>query len=71
VLAVNGAVVVLVIVVIVVIGWWVDVQRHPIRRCPRCKGTKRNTGSTTSLTWGTCRRCGGKGEVRRFGARGQ
>ena len=46
----SGAAVVVIIVAIVIIGWWVDVQRHPIRRCPRCKGTKRNTGSTTSLT---------------------
>lgn len=67
----SGAVVVVIIVAVVVIAWWVDVQRHPIRRCPSCKGTKRNTGNTTSLRWGTCRRCGGKGELRRPGAPGR
>jgi hypothetical protein len=51
----------------VVVIWWVGVQRHPIRRCPSCKGGKKNAGST-SERWGMCRRCGGKGEVRRFGA---
>jgi DnaJ-class molecular chaperone len=69
VLAVSGAAVVVIIVAVVVIAWWVDVRRHPIRRCPSCKGTKRNAGST-SLRWGTCRRCDGKGEVRRRGAPG-
>jgi len=49
--------------------WWFDVQRHPIRRCPRCNGSKRNAGSSQTR-WGTCGRCGGKGEVRRFGAPG-
>jgi hypothetical protein len=35
--------------------------RHPIRRCPSCNGGKKNAGSN-SQRWGTCRRCGGKGE---------
>jgi hypothetical protein len=64
---VNGAGVLVLIAIVVIGGWWFSLQRHPIRRCPSCKGSKKNAGST-SLRWGTCGRCGGKGEVRRFGA---
>jgi DnaJ-class molecular chaperone len=57
-----------VIVGIIVIGiWQLSVRRHPVRRCPSCKGSKHNAGSTDSR-WGICRRCGGKGEIRRLGA---
>jgi DnaJ-class molecular chaperone len=69
VLAVSATAVVVIVAVVVIIGWWVDVQRRPIRRCPSCNGSKKNAGSS-SLRWGTCRRCGGKGEVRRRGAPG-
>jgi hypothetical protein len=68
-IAVSGAEVVVLAAAIAVTAWWVDVQRHPIRRCPSCNGSKRNSGN--AKRWGTCRRCGGKGEVRRFGARGE
>jgi DnaJ-class molecular chaperone len=57
--------VVLLVVAVVVVGWLVDVRRRPIRRCPSCNGTKKNSSGSI---WGPCRRCGGKGEVRRFGA---
>jgi hypothetical protein len=60
--------VVVIIVVIIVAFWWSTVQRHPIRRCPSCNGSKKNSGSS-DRRWGTCGRCKGKGEVRRFGAR--
>jgi DnaJ-class molecular chaperone len=60
------SVVLLIIAAAVVVGWWATVQRHPIRKCPACKGSKKNAGSN-SERWGTCRRCGGKGEVRRLG----
>jgi len=53
---------------IAVIAWWVELQRHPIRTCPGCNGAKKNTGDRSSTRWGVCRRCGGKGYVRRFGA---
>lgn len=59
---------VLVLIAIVVLGgWWATVTYHPYRRCPSCKGSKKNSGSN-ELRWGTCGRCGGKGHVRRFGA---
>ncbi len=60
--------VVLIIGAAVVVGWWATTQRYPIRKCPSCKGSKKNAGSN-SERWGTCRRCGGKGEVRRLGSR--
>lgn len=66
-IAVSGAEVVVLAAAVAVAAWWVDVQRHPVRRCPSCNGSKRNSGN--AKRWGTCRRCGGTGEVRRFGAR--
>jgi DnaJ-class molecular chaperone len=65
----SGAGIVVIVAIVVIAGWWLDVRRHPIRRCPSCNGSKRNTSN--SQRWGTCRRCGGKGEVRRFGAPGE
>jgi hypothetical protein len=48
--------------------WWLfDVRWHPVRPCPRCSGSGRNWGSDPRA-WGICRRCGGKREVRRWGA---
>jgi hypothetical protein len=64
---VSGVGVLVLIVAAVVVFWWFDVQRHPIRRCPSCNGSKKNSGST-EMRWGICGRCSGKGEVRRFGA---
>lgn len=63
----TAGVVVLVAVVVLVL-WWVDMRVHPVRRCPWCRGSKRNVGSSTRR-WGTCPRCGGTGELRRIGAR--
>jgi hypothetical protein len=60
----------LAVLILIIVGalWWIDVLWHPIRRCPSCRGTKKNSFST-NLRWGVCGRCGGKGEVRRFGRR--
>ena len=49
-------------------GWRYSVWRWPTRRCPSCDGRGTNAGSS-ALRWGTCRRCGGRGYVRRRGAR--
>jgi DnaJ-class molecular chaperone len=57
----------LIVAVIAVGAWLVNVRLYPIRRCPSCGGSKRN--STNANRWGTCRRCSGKGEIRRFGSR--
>jgi len=57
-----------VLIALFLLGWWIrDVRRHPVRPCPSCGGSKRNAGSR-STAWGICGRCGGKGEVRRWGA---
>jgi hypothetical protein len=61
------ATVVVIIAVVVLVVWWATVARHPIRKCPSCKGSKKNAGSN-SERWGVCGRCGGKGEIRRLGA---
>jgi len=50
--------------------WWLEVHIHPVRRCPRCNGIRYGHGGTAPR-WGPCRRCGGKGFVRRFGAPGE
>ncbi len=63
----SSAAILIIIVIIVIVGWSFDVRYRPNRQCPSCKGSKKNRGST-ELRWGTCRRCGGKGEVRRWGA---
>jgi DnaJ-class molecular chaperone len=54
-------------VFVVFLGWLIDLRWHPMRRCPRCDGAKTSIGSSRER-WGTCGRCGGEGEVRRFGA---
>jgi DnaJ-class molecular chaperone len=65
---VSGTALLVIVAGVAVVAWWAELQRHPIRQCPSCKGSKKNTGSISSLRWGTCRRCGGTGETRRFGA---
>ena len=65
--AVSGTEIVVIAVAVAVTAWWIDVHRHPVRQCPSCKGSKKSGGSN-SRRWGTCRRCKGKGELRRFGA---
>lgn len=64
--AVTGAGALVLIAAVILVGWWLSVLLHPIRRCPACKGSKKNAGSN-ALRWGLCGRCGGRGEVRRFG----
>ena len=51
-------------------AWWLASRwLWPYRPCPRCQGHRgRNAGSTASR-WGKCPRCGGSGELMRFGAR--
>ena len=62
----SGTGILLLIAIIAVAIWWIELRIHPIRRCPSCGGTKRN--SSNPERWGKCRRCGGTGEIRRFGA---
>ncbi len=59
------------LILIVAAGAWIywrfDVRQHPYRPCSRCNGKRTNAGST-SRAWGLCRKCGGRGSVRRLGA---
>ena len=61
--------IVVIVALVIAAGWWVDIRVHPFRRCPKCNGKRRNPGSG-SWSWGYCRLCGGRGEVRRWGAPG-
>jgi DnaJ-class molecular chaperone len=63
----EGAGIVLLIAAVIGTAWYVDLRRHPWRKCPSCGGRKTNAGSNRER-WGTCRRCGGSGFVRRRGA---
>lgn len=63
----SGTGVIVLFAVIAVAIWWIDLRFHPIRRCPSCGGSKRN--SSNPVRWGTCRRCKGKGQVTRWGAK--
>jgi hypothetical protein len=47
--------------------WRVGLKYHPYRSCSRCNGRRTNAGSS-SRTWGLCRKCGGRGTQRRYGA---
>lgn len=57
------------------LGAWVVaylgfVAVFPLRKCPRCKGSKtRSDGAEMLRRRGTCRRCDGDGYVRRAWAR--
>lgn len=46
--------------------WYLDRRRHPLKKCPACKG---NPGKKMSrwdgTAYGACSRCGGRGEVNR------
>lgn len=63
------ALLVLLLVAVAVGAWYVDVRLRPWKPCPKCGGRKRTRGSRPRA-WGEfrCRRCGGTGKVRRFGA---
>jgi len=66
---VTVVVLLLAALVIGVAVWYVDVRLRPWKPCPRCNGRKRTRGSRPAAFGKyTCRRCGGKGEVRRVGA---
>jgi hypothetical protein len=66
--AVTGSGLLALVALVVLVGWWLSVERHPYRQCPACKGGRKNAGSSSGR-WGVCGRCGGRGNVRRFGAR--
>ena len=42
-----------------------DRARHPKKYCQRCKGTGQQLSLISRRAHGTCRRCGGKGSLRR------
>ncbi|GGO70633.1 hypothetical protein [Nonomuraea cavernae] len=42
-----------------------DRQRHPRKFCRKCKGSGRQTSRISGRAYGSCQRCGGKGNLRR------
>lgn len=44
-----------------------DRARHPRKYCRSCRGTGRKRSWVSGRAFGECRRCGGTGELRRFG----
>lgn len=64
----SGAPWVVLIAVVVVAWWYVDLRFRPMKKCPACKGARTRPGTLLAGTYGYCTRCGGKGEVRRWGA---
>jgi hypothetical protein len=42
-----------------------DRSRYPRKYCRACKGTGQRTSWINGRAYGTCRRCGGKGSLRR------
>ena len=55
----------LVIVTLLVIYLTWDRSRHPKKYCRACKGSGKRTSWINRRAYGVCRRCGGKGELRR------
>ncbi len=45
-------------------SWWL----HPLKACPKCKGTSRHSGSVHKTKFRFCHHCAGKGRVPRAGA---
>ena len=65
----HAAVIVVLVALVIAGGWYIDVRRRPWKPCRWCNGRTRTKGSRPKA-WGKyrCRHCGGKGEVRRWGA---
>jgi len=54
----------------IIVGWWrLSLHRHPYAPCRWCSGRRGRNRGSTSRAWGRCKRCGGKGERLRWGAR--
>jgi len=51
-------------------GWWrLSLSLWPYAPCWWCKRRRGQNRGSNRRRWGTCRRCGGSGKRRRFGAR--
>jgi hypothetical protein len=67
--AVSAVLLILLVAGGIWIYWRFDVSHHPYRPCSHCGGRRTNAGSRSrSRAWGLCRKCGGRGTQRRYGA---
>jgi hypothetical protein len=61
--------VLLVVLVAVLFGGYLfSLRVHPLRRCPACKMSGRHFASVFKTTYRRCRKCGGAGQLDRWGA---
>lgn len=56
------------VVALAILGYAIRAYFWPYHRCPRCRGTGTNPGSS-GRRWGKCRRCKGSRQVKTLGAR--
>src|SRR3989442_10001882 len=60
-------IIVVLLILAVAAGYAVSLYFWPWRNCPRCRGTRVNTGSNRHR-YGMCKRCSGTGRTCRIGA---
>jgi len=54
---------------VVLAGYLFSVRVHPLRKCPVCKMSGRHFGGVFKGNYRRCRKCGGSGQLDRWGAR--
>ena len=57
------------VVVAVAVSWLVRLAWRPYGPCPRPTCKRGHGAGSTDMQWNRCRKCGGRGEVVRHGAR--
>jgi DnaJ-class molecular chaperone len=57
------------ILIIVAVGYFVSLRLHPLRKCPRCNMSGRHFGSIYTGSYRRCSKCGGRGQLDRFGTK--
>lgn len=55
--------IVIITLLVIYLAW--DRRRHPLQLCTRCGGSGRKMSRWNGRAYGVCRRCRGKGEIRR------
>jgi hypothetical protein len=66
---VTGNELIAIVIVAVAVSWLVSLAWHPYGPCPRPTCNRGHGSGSTETRWNKCRKCGGRGEVVRRGAR--